>query len=126
VLEAPREAIHNLALNVGSSQENYQIRDIAAMVREVVPGCSVRYAEGGGPDPRCYRVSCDKLSRHIPGFRTEWTVRRGVDELYQSFVRHGLTREMFSGYVRLNRIQAWLGDGRLDPTLRRQAAPVAV
>ena len=85
VLEAPREAIHNQAFNVGSSQENYQIRDIAAMVQDVVPGCTVKYLEGGGPDPRCYRVNCDKLTRHIPGFRTEWTVRKGVEELYAEF-----------------------------------------
>ena len=62
VLEAPREAVHNQAFNVGSSYENYQVRDIAAMVQEVVPGCSVEYMEGGGPDPRCYRVNCDKLT----------------------------------------------------------------
>ena len=61
VLEAPRDAVHNQAFNVGSSDENYQIRDIAAMVQEVVPGCAVKYMEGGGPDPRCYRVNCDKL-----------------------------------------------------------------
>ena len=118
VLEAPREAVHNQAFNVGSSQENYQVRDIAAMVQDVVPGCSVKYLEGGGPDPRCYKVNCDKLSRHIPGFHTEWTVRLGVEELYQAYVRNGLTREMFSGYVRLKRIQERLGDGRLDSTLR--------
>jgi len=75
VLEAPREAVHNEAFNVGSSAENYRVRDVADIVREVVPGCSVRYMEGGGPDPRCYRVNCDKLVRHIPGFRTQWTVR---------------------------------------------------
>ncbi len=91
MLEAPREAIHNQAFNVGSSQENYQIRDVADMVQEVVPGCTVKYLEGGGPDPRCYRVNCDKLTAHIPGFKTEWTVRRGVEELYESFVRNGLT-----------------------------------
>jgi nucleoside-diphosphate-sugar epimerase len=127
VLEAPREAVHNEAFNVGSSQENYQIRDIAAMVEEVVPGCSVKYLEGGGPDPRCYRVNCDKLSRHIPGFKTQWTVRRGVEELYDSFVRYRLTREMFAGYVRLARIQQLLREGRLDPTMRwRAASSVAV
>jgi hypothetical protein len=75
VLEAPREAVHNQSFNVGSSQENYQIREIADMVREVVPGCSVEYMEGGGPDPRCYKVNCDKLTAHIPNFKTEWTVR---------------------------------------------------
>jgi nucleoside-diphosphate-sugar epimerase len=126
VLGAPREAIHNEAFNVGSSTENYQIRDVATIVERVVPGCSIKYMEGGGPDPRCYRVSCDKLSRHLPGFRTEWTVRRGAEELYQSYVRNGLTREMFAGYVRLKRIQEWLSDGQLDATLRRRTAPVAV
>jgi nucleoside-diphosphate-sugar epimerase len=127
VLEAPRELIHNEAFNVGSSQENYQIRDIATMVEEVVPGCSVKYLEGGGPDPRCYRVNCDKISRHIPGFKTQWTVRRGVEELYDSFVRHRLTPEMFAGYVRLARIQQLLREGRLDATMRwRAASGVAV
>ena len=89
-------------------------------------GCSVRYLEGGGPDPRCYRVDCDKLTAHIPGFKTEWTVRRGVEELYESFVRHGLTKEMFANYVRLKRIQEWMKDGHLDAALRRRTTPVAV
>lgn len=126
VLEAPREAVHNQAFNVGSSQENYQIRDVAAIVQEVVPGCSVSYLEGGGPDPRCYRVNCDKLSRHLPGFQTEWTVRRGAEELYAAFVRNGLTREMFARYVRLKRIQELLADGRLDETLRARTSSAAV
>ena len=126
VLEAPREAVHNQAFNVGSSTENYQIRDVASLVQEVVQGCTVKYMDGGGPDPRCYRVNCDKIGRHLPGFRTEWTVRRGVEELYEAYVRHGLTREQFDGFTRLKRIQAWLGDGRLDSNLRRRPATVGV
>jgi nucleoside-diphosphate-sugar epimerase len=126
VLEAPREAIHNESFNVGSSHENYQIRDVADIVQSIVPGCSVSYLEGGGPDPRCYQVNCDKLIRHIPAFRTEWTVRRGAEELYSACVQNGLTREMFAGYVRLTRIQELLAFGHLDETLRGKAAPVAV
>lgn len=126
VLEAPRDAIHNQAFNVGSSQENYQIRDVADIVKEIVPGCSVTYMEGGGPDPRCYRVNCDKLTRHLPGFRTEWTVRRGAEELYSSFVRNGLTTEMFGRYVRLKRIQELLAAGELDATLRARRSAAAV
>jgi nucleoside-diphosphate-sugar epimerase len=118
VLGAPRAAIHNEAFNVGSSQENYQIRDVAAIVQDIVPDCTVSYLEGGGPDPRCYRVNCDKLSQHIPGFRTEWTVKRGAEELYSAFVRNRLTSEMFGGYVRLKRIQELLAAGQLDETLR--------
>jgi nucleoside-diphosphate-sugar epimerase len=118
VLEAPRDAIHNEAFNVGSSSENYQIRDIAVIVEEVVPGCTVRYLDGGGPDPRCYRVSCEKLRQHVSGFRTEWTVRRGVEELYSHFLKYGLTAEQFAAFVRLNRIQEHLKGNRLSRTLR--------
>jgi nucleoside-diphosphate-sugar epimerase len=125
VLEAPREAVHNQAFNVGSTQENYQIRDVAALVQDVVPGCSVEYMEGGGPDPRCYRVNCDKITAALPAFRTEWTVRRGVEELYEHCQRVGLTSEMFAGYVRLVKIQQQLQSGALDATLRRPAAALA-
>jgi nucleoside-diphosphate-sugar epimerase len=124
-LAAPREAVHNEAFNVGSTHENYQIRDVAEIVRETVPGCSVRYAEDGGPDPRCYRVNCDKIAARLPGFRAEWTVRRGASELYESFKAVGLTREMFSNYVRLKRIQELQREHRLDEALRWQAAVTA-
>ena len=126
VLEAPRDAVHNQAFNVGGSHENYQIHEIADMVKEVVPGCVVKYMEGGGPDPRCYRVNCDKLSRHIPGFSTQWTVRKGVEQHYESYKRYGLTKEMFAGYVRLKRIQELLAGGDVDATLRRRPVSVAV
>jgi nucleoside-diphosphate-sugar epimerase len=122
VLEAPREAIHNQAFNVGSSEENYQIRDVASIVEDVVPGCTVKYLEGGGPDPRCYRVSCEKLMKHLPGFRTEWTVRKGVEELYSQFAQYGLTAEQFNSFTRLKLIQGHLTSGRLDPTLRWRAS----
>ena len=61
VLEAPREAIHNETFNVGQTEENYRIRELAAIVAETVPGCRIEYAPDGGPDKRCYRVSCDKI-----------------------------------------------------------------
>lgn len=117
VLEAPREAVHNEAFNVGSTDENYQIRDVAEIVREIVPGSSIRYLEGAGPDPRCYRVDCSKLARHVPGFATEWNVQRGARELYHSFERHGLTSAAFAKFRRTNHIQELLASGRLDGSL---------
>jgi nucleoside-diphosphate-sugar epimerase len=122
-LDAKRELIHNQAFNVGSSEENYQIRDVADIVKEIIPGCVVKYADGGGPDPRCYRVNCDKITRTL-GFRTEWTVRRGVEELYDQVKRVGLTGEMFSHYVRLKRIQELQRDNCLNSALRWQAVAV--
>jgi nucleoside-diphosphate-sugar epimerase len=119
-LVAPREIVHNQAYNVGHSEENYQIRDVVELVRETVPGATVRYAEGGGPDPRCYRVNCDKIATTLPGFKTQWTVRRGVEELYSAFQHEGLTSDMFAHYVRLHRILKLKAEGRLDDALRWQ------
>jgi nucleoside-diphosphate-sugar epimerase len=122
VLEAPREVVHNQAFNVGRTSENYQIRDVAEIVRETVPACSIAYAEGGGPDPRCYRVNCDKIAAMLPAFQPEWTVKRGVAELHGAFARNRLTKDMFAQYVRLAQVQRLQRDNRLDAALRWQAA----
>ena len=42
VLAAPREVVHQQALNVGQTEENYRIRELAEIVREVVPATSRR------------------------------------------------------------------------------------
>jgi nucleoside-diphosphate-sugar epimerase len=125
VLHAPRELVHNQALNVGQTQENYQICDVAAMVEEIVPGSRVRYAEDGGPDLRCYRVNCDKIARSLPEFRPQWTVRRGIEQLYMSYKMHDLTLDKFLGtrYTRIKHIKSLQGLGRLDTSLRWQDQP---
>ena len=128
VLEAPRDLVHNEAFNVGRTTENYQIRDIADMVRDVVPGSRIKYAPGGGPDPRCYRVACDKISQRLPEFKPQWTVRRGIEQLYAAFKEHGLTAEEFlsTRYLRLKQIKKLQAAELLDDTLRWVApAPAA-
>ena len=126
VLEAPQELIHNEAFNVGVTTENYQIRDLANMVEEIVPESRVSYAEGAGPDRRCYRVDFSKLAARFPAFRPEWTVRTGVEQLLEAYRRCHLTFDEFNGskFVRLKRIKELLGDGRLQPDLRL-AEPVS-
>jgi nucleoside-diphosphate-sugar epimerase len=119
-LHAPRELVHNQAFNVGRSEENYQIREIAEMVREVVPGSVVTYAEGASPDIRNYRVDCSKLAGTLPEFQPRWTVRLGIEELCEAYKRHNLTLEEFEGsrYLRIKRVKALIGEGRLDASLR--------
>jgi len=120
VLEAPREAVHNQAFNVGRTEENFRIRELAAIVAETVPGSRVEYAPGGGPDLRCYRINCDKIRRMVPGFQPQWTAREGAQELYEAYRAVGLTREdVESGrYIRLKHIQRLLKAGLLDTSLR--------
>jgi len=128
VLQAPRKLVHNEAFNVGRTEENYQIRNVAAMVEEIVPGSRVKYAEGGGPDLRCYRVNCDKIARTLPEFRPQWTVRRGIEKLYAAYKNHALSFEEFTGtrYIRLKQLKSLLASSRLDPTLRwAQQTPIS-
>jgi nucleoside-diphosphate-sugar epimerase len=120
VLEAPRDRIHNETFNVGRTEENYKIRELADIVAETIPGCRVEYAPGGGPDKRCYRVTCDKIKRLLPTFRPEWTARKGAQELYDAYRAVGLTAEdMERGrYVRISQIQRLQKAGQLDSALR--------
>ena len=126
ILRAPHELVHNQAFNVGRSEENYRISDLAEMVRAIVPGSRVQFAPGGGPDPRCYRVDCGKLAATLPDFRPQWTVRRGIEQLYAAYREHGLTFEEFTGprYLRIKRLLELQRDGQVDETLR-WLAPVA-
>lgn len=128
VLHAPRELVHNEAFNVGRSEENYRVRDLGELVEQVVPGSKVRYAEGGGPDPRCYRVDCGKLTRTLPEYQPEWTVRRGMEQLRDAFQKNGLTREDLLGdrYFRIRRIRALQSQGLVDASLRWTSAEARV
>lgn len=120
VLGAPRELVHDEAFNVGASSENYRIREVAEIVEEVVPDARASFAAGGGPDERSYQVDCSKISRVLPDFQTRWNVRRGVEQLYDAYVRHGLATEEFLGprYLRINRVRALQEAGTLDEDLR--------
>ncbi|MDY7021692.1 MAG: SDR family oxidoreductase [Cyanobacteriota bacterium] len=123
VLEAPREKVHNEAFNVGRNEDNYQIRDIANIVKDVVPNCEIEYAADGGPDTRCYRVNCSRILEVLPEFQPQWNTRKGAEELYNTYKKIGLTLEEFEGpkYKRIAHIQKLLAEGRLDENLRWQA-----
>jgi nucleoside-diphosphate-sugar epimerase len=120
LLEAPREKVHAKAYNVGSTAENYLIRDVAALVADAVPGSRVVFAGAANPDKRNYRVSCDLIAAEVPAFRPRWTVKTGVEELIDAYRRHELTIEAFTGerFQRLRRITAMQRAGRLDSALR--------
>ena len=126
LLHASREIVHNEAFNVGITAENYQVRQVADIVKDVVPGSEITYAEDAGPDKRNYRVSFDKLATTVPDFRPTWTVRAGVEELLAAYRSVGLTYEEFVGprLMRIAHILKLLEKQRLDPSLRwRPATP---
>jgi nucleoside-diphosphate-sugar epimerase len=123
-LEAPKVVIHNATFNVGQTSENYRINQLADIVAETVPGCRIEYAPGGGPDKRCYRVSCEKIRQALPSFIPQWTARKGAQELYDAYRAAGLTAEDLNGgkYFRITTIRRLLKAGQLDSSLHWTAA----
>ncbi|HEX6702433.1 MAG TPA: NAD-dependent epimerase/dehydratase family protein, partial [Gaiellaceae bacterium] len=119
-LAAPRELVHDRAYNVGATAENYQIRDLAQLVHEVLPECEVEMAEGASPDPRSYRVDFSRFEAAFPDHRAEWTARAGTQELADAYREVGLTWDDFDGprYTRLKRLRALIDEGKLDGSLR--------
>ena len=124
-LEAPREAIHNEAFNVGSTSENYQVRDVATIVGEVVPDCAVSFADGASPDSRSYRVAFEKITERL-GWSSKWTVRDGAEQVYEILRGLKLAPEVFEGerYSRIEHLKVLLADGRVSPDLRWRSESV--
>ncbi len=126
-LEAPRESVHNEAFNIGSTAENYRIRDVANIVQSVVPESRVALSGTAGPDLRNYKVICDKFAERV-GFATQWTVERGARQMFEMFQRYHLTLEQLTGpgMQRLPRIKQLLREARVDDSLRWQSVGAAI
>jgi nucleoside-diphosphate-sugar epimerase len=118
-LEAPIEVVHDQAFNVGRTGENYQIRDVANLVAEIVPDCEVAFASGAGADSRDYRVDFRKIEQQLD-YRPTWTLRAGIEELYHAYTTSGLSDADWTGdrYYRLKTIRSLLDRQLLDEDLR--------
>ena len=119
-LHAPEETVYNQAFNVGRTEENYRIREVAEMVVEGVPGSKVEFAATAGPDKRNYRVNCDKIINTLPEYKPKWTVRKGVAQLYEAYQDVGIQLKDFEGprYRRILHIEELIKNGRLNKELR--------
>jgi len=119
LLEAPRDVVHARAYNVGHSDENYLVRDIANLVQEIVGG-EVTFAEGAGADARNYRVTCDRIAAEVPEFKPQWTVRKGIEQLVENYKRYDLQLTDLFGerHQRLKKINALHAAGKIGSDLR--------
>ena len=118
-LEAPRERVHGLVLNVGDPTANYQIREVAEIVAGIFPGCAVTVG-GESPDQRSYRVSFDRIQEALPGFRCDWNAELGARELLEVFELVGLTEDDFRSrrFTRLKQIEHLLSSGQIGDDFR--------
>ena len=114
-LEAPRDKVHNQVFNVGDTNANYQIREVAEIVGDVFPDCEVTMGPSGGDD-RSYRVSFDKIHEELPGFRCDWDARKGAEQLYETFKRIDMTGAQFQAppFTRLQQLRYLLRTSQID------------
>jgi nucleoside-diphosphate-sugar epimerase len=125
-LEAPAATVCNQAFNVGRTEHNYRIREIAQIVAEVVPGCRLEIAPDAGPDKRSYRVSFAKIARVLPAFRPQWDVHKGAEQLYAAYRASGLALEAFQErFQRISHIKKLMREGLLGDDLRLRGRAAA-
>ena len=120
LLHAPRAVVHNRAFNVGRTEENFRIRDVAELVSRIVPETRVELAVNAAADRRNYRVKCDRLLREVPTWQPRWTVAEGAREVYQAIRDTGLRSHDFEGprYNRTAHVRKLLREGAIDADLR--------
>jgi nucleoside-diphosphate-sugar epimerase len=120
VLQAPIEAIHNQAFNVGADVLNSQIKRLAEIAVEAVPGCELQIVAKPGVDQRTYRTDFGKFARTFPEFRFGYAPEDGAREVRDAFNQIGLTTGLFRDprFTRLAWLRHLLETGRLDQSLR--------
>jgi nucleoside-diphosphate-sugar epimerase len=105
--KAPKDKIHNLAVNIGTNEENYQVRDVAQLTKRLIPKADIVFTGEVGADPRNYRVNFDLMEKLFSDFSLEYNLEKGMEELYQKFVEKNLKLQDFEGdkYVRLRTLK---------------------
>jgi nucleoside-diphosphate-sugar epimerase len=122
VLDSSRDLIHNQTFNVGITEENYQTRKLAEIVKDTVSRSEIQFAKDAEPDKRSYRVSFSKIAQILPKFKPQWNACLGAKQLYDAYKKVGVTLEEFEGprYRRITHLENSLRSGRLDKTLRKR------
>jgi nucleoside-diphosphate-sugar epimerase len=110
-MNAPKVSVHNKAINIGSNAENYQVREIADRVKQLIPEAKITYTGEVGADPRNYRVKFDLLNELLPEFRLEYNLDSGMEELYKKLIAHDFSKKDWDGdqFVRLRVLKKRLG-----------------
>jgi nucleoside-diphosphate-sugar epimerase len=114
-LSAPVSVVNGQIFNVGQNSDNYRVREIAAIIAEVFPGCEVTTGSSSS-DNRSYRVSFDKIANGLPGFVCDWNARKGAEELYALFKRIEMSTDTyeFRAFTRLKQLRYLTKTGQID------------
>lgn len=117
-LKSPATTISGQVFNVGSSDQNYRVIEIARAIQTVFTDCEIEVGQATA-DNRSYRVNFDKIQRLLPDYKCQWTAEKGARQMHEVFERIGMTEAMFRAepYTRLKMLLAHRKAGLLDDKL---------
>jgi nucleoside-diphosphate-sugar epimerase len=109
-----------LAVNVGSNDWNYQVKDLAYAVAEVIPDVDISIDKNAAPDKRSYQVNFDYYKKIAPNHQPQYNLINTIKELRDGLNAMGFNDNKFreSNYMRLNMLNQLRAKGLLDENLQ--------
>jgi nucleoside-diphosphate-sugar epimerase len=109
-----------LAVNIGSDEWNYQVKDLAESVAMVIPGIDISVNKDAQPDKRSYRVNFDLFKKLAPAHQPKASLADSVRELKNGLESLGFRDGDFrnSRYMRLKILTELQEKGLLNEKLQ--------
>ena len=119
VIESPEKNIRNAVFNVGVNEENYQVKDIADIIKQFLPDCEIVYTGENGADSRSYKVNFDKIKEGLPNFKPVWDLKKGIIDLIEKYQTYNLSHDDFLSrkYIRLKQVRYMMDNDFVDNKL---------
>lgn len=108
-----------LALNSGSNGWNYQVRDLAQAVAEIIPGVSVSINKDAPADKRSYQVDFGLYEKLAPNHQPKMTLKTAIEDLAErlEFMKFSDADFRNSQLIRLRVLAQHCEQGRLNSQL---------
>jgi nucleoside-diphosphate-sugar epimerase len=119
-IEAPLDLIKDQVFNVGTKDNNYTVKELAAEVVKQFANSKVVFTNEH-IDSRSYRVSSEKILTVLKGFyHPKHNIITGVEELKEFFNQMNVRKTQTKNYggIRLKRIKHLISTGKIDSNLR--------
>jgi len=115
----PTESGDFLAINAGCNEWNFQIKDLAQTVAEMIPGTEISINQNALPDKRSYKVSFDLFKKLAPDHQPQADLRSVIAELRDGLQAMNFHNENFrdSRFMRLKVLAHLRESGLLSETL---------
>ena len=118
-LKKDSKKINGKIINIGFEENNFQVKDILALVKKHLPECEIQFTGEHGADTRSYRVSFDKFKKTFPEFKQQWPLDTAIKDLIKRLQKIRYNKDDFvSGrFTRLAVLKKLLEEGELDTSL---------